>query len=259
MRHCAPRSGEEAIYLGEEYPAMKMHRKETEIKADTNKTVNHDTICTESSLKDLEKLCSVLQEKHKTNTETLSNHERYFPYSRRKASMHQSLVMRLRHSTKPSNKDFDSQNVMTQTHILKANTESNCTNSDQNEIDLKENRNSVWLSTELDDIDISLTKHSIKLSTELKQTSTVNDEVKAKGLILWPESQPSALKNQKGHPLRQVISYVLITYQMKTLNRILSHYHFHPSSCSVLLTAVINTHCIFTLSQWTKEQIVVRN
>ena len=114
--------------------------------------------------------------------------------------MYQSLVMRLRHSTKPSNKDFDSQNVMTQTHILKANsllekTESNCTNSDQNEIDLKENRNSVWLSTELDDIDISLTKYSIKLSTELKQTSTVNDEVKAKGLILWPESQPSALKN----------------------------------------------------------------
>ena len=57
--------------------------------------------------------------------------------------MYQTLVMRLRNSTKPSNKDFDSQNVMTQTHMLKANSllekaKSNCINSDQNEIDLKE-------------------------------------------------------------------------------------------------------------------------
>ena len=135
----------------------------------------------------------MLQEKHKTNTETLSDHDSYFPNSRRKASIYQTLVMRLRHSTKPSNKELDSQNVMTQIHILKANSlpekaKSNCINKDQNEIDLKENRNSVWLSTELHDIEISLNENSIKLSTALKQTSTVNDEVKAKGLILWPES-----------------------------------------------------------------------
>ena len=158
-----------------------------------------------------------------------------------------------------SNKGFKNPRVTTQLNKFKANSlldkaNLHCTKRDQNDIDLKENLNSVWLSTELDDIDICLTENSINLSTELKQTSTVNDEVKAKGLILWPESQPSALKNQKGHPVRQVISCVLITHQMKTLNRKLSHYHFHLSSCSVLLTVVINSHCTYTLSQCTVDK-----
>ena len=41
LRHCATRSVEEAIYLAEEYTAIKMLRKETEMKVDTNKTVNN--------------------------------------------------------------------------------------------------------------------------------------------------------------------------------------------------------------------------
>ena len=79
LRHCAPGSVEKAIYQAEEYTAMKMLPTETNIKADTNKTVNHDTIYTESSLKDLEKLSNVLQQKLKTNTETLPIHDRHFP------------------------------------------------------------------------------------------------------------------------------------------------------------------------------------
>ena len=66
LRHCAPRSVEEAIYLAEEYTAMKMLRKETEMKVDTNKTVNNgikEAIYTESSLKDLVRLSNMLQEK----------------------------------------------------------------------------------------------------------------------------------------------------------------------------------------------------
>lgn len=254
LRHCAPRSVEEAIYLAEEYTAMKMLRKETEMKVDTNKTVNNgikEAIYTESSLKDLVRLSNMLQEKQKPNTETLPSHDRYFPYNRRKASMYQTHVKRLRHSIKHSNKNSSYLTETTQVNKLIAislleKAKLNCSNNDQNEIDLKENQNSVWLSTELDDIDISLTENSIRLSTESKQTSTVNDEVKAKGLILWPESQPSALKIQNGHQLRLVISHVQIKYQMKILNRKLSHYHFHLSSCSVLQTAMINTHCTFT-------------
>ena len=92
-------------------------------------------------------------------------------------------------------------NILKASSLLKK-TNLNCTNSDQNEIDSNENRNSVWLSTEQDDIDVSLTENSIRLSTEWKRT-TENEEVKVKRLVLWPESQPSALKIQKGQQTRQ--------------------------------------------------------
>ena len=174
--------------------------------------------------------------------------------------MYQTHVKTLRQSIKPSNKDSSNLTGTTQVNILTANSllqKVNFTNSGQNEINLKEILNSFWLSTELDDIDVSLTENPARLYTELKQT-TEKEEVKAKGLVLWPECQPSALKIQKGHPMRQVISYVQITCHMKTLNRKLSHYHFHLCSCLELLRSIINTHCVLTLSWWTKGQIAVR-
>ena len=148
--------------------------------------------------------------------------------------------MRLRHRVKPSNMDSSNVRGTLQINIHKESSSLEKVNSDQHEIDLKVN--SVWLSTEKDDINVSLLENSIQLNAELKKKCTVNDKVNAKGLILWPESQPSALTIQKGHQKRPVISYVQITYQMKTLNRKLSHHHFHLIFCSVLLRAMINIH-----------------
>ena len=159
--------------------------------------------------------------------------------------MYQTHVKILRQSKKPSNKDSSNLTGTTEVNILTANSllqKVNFTNSGQNEIDLKEILNSFWLSTELDDIDVSRTENPIRLNTELKQTTEKRSKSKRAGFVARMSTK--CFKNSKGHPMRQVISYVQIKYHMKSLNRKLSYYHFHLSSCSELLRSTLFTYIV---------------
>ena len=65
--------------------------------------------------------------------------------------MNRTHVMRLRHSIKPPNKNSSYLTEIPQVNKLIAislleKAKLNCSNNDQNEIDLKENRNSVCLA-----------------------------------------------------------------------------------------------------------------